>query len=174
MSTDTRTQHLTITRPDDWHLHVRDGDALATVVPHTAAQFGRAVVMPNLKPPVTTAQQALAYRGECARHWGRRQANLSLAMALFTWATFFHARSRCRDFSRAVRSVGRSAWTGRSCSRSSSLDLQHRRNYGASIVAILEQFVCAKDHRLAPRSRVAWVRRAAAPTDARCVLRDNI
>ena len=52
---------LTITRPDDWHLHVRDGDALATVVPHTAAQFGRAIIMPNLKPPVTTAAQAVAY-----------------------------------------------------------------------------------------------------------------
>lgn len=53
---------LTITRPDDWHLHVRDGDALHTVVPHTAAQFGRAIIMPNLRPPVTTAAQALAYR----------------------------------------------------------------------------------------------------------------
>ena len=52
---------LTITRPDDWHLHVRDGDALAAVVPHTAAQFGRAIIMPNLKPPVTTAAQAVAY-----------------------------------------------------------------------------------------------------------------
>ena len=53
---------LTLTRPDDWHLHLRDGDALQTVVPHTAAQFARAIVMPNLKPPVTTAAQALAYR----------------------------------------------------------------------------------------------------------------
>jgi dihydroorotase len=53
---------LTLTRPDDWHLHVRDGDALRTVVPHTAAQFGRAIIMPNLKPPVTTAAQAVAYR----------------------------------------------------------------------------------------------------------------
>ncbi|MBA4214436.1 MAG: dihydroorotase [Polaromonas sp.] len=58
MSPDT----LTITRPDDWHLHVRDGDALRTVVPHTAAQFARAIIMPNLKPPVTTAAQAVAYR----------------------------------------------------------------------------------------------------------------
>ena len=56
------TQELTITRPDDWHLHVRDGTALQTVVPHTAAQFGRAIIMPNLKPPVTTAEQALAYK----------------------------------------------------------------------------------------------------------------
>ena len=53
---------LTLTRPDDWHLHVRDGEALHTVVPHTAAQFGRAIIMPNLRPPVTTAAQALAYR----------------------------------------------------------------------------------------------------------------
>ena len=55
------TTTITITRPDDWHLHVRDGAALSTVVPHTAAQFGRAIIMPNLKPPVTTAEQALAY-----------------------------------------------------------------------------------------------------------------
>jgi dihydroorotase len=56
------TSTLTITRPDDWHLHVRDGAALNTVVPHTATQFGRAIIMPNLKPPVTTADQALAYK----------------------------------------------------------------------------------------------------------------
>ena len=53
---------ITLSRPDDWHLHVRDGDVLSTVVPHTARQFGRAIIMPNLKPPVTTAAQALAYR----------------------------------------------------------------------------------------------------------------
>ena len=58
----TSTNILTITRPDDWHLHVRDGAALNTVVPHTAAQFARAIIMPNLKPPVTTAEQALAYK----------------------------------------------------------------------------------------------------------------
>ncbi len=56
------TPEITITRPDDWHLHVRDGEALITVVPHTAAQFGRAIIMPNLRPPVTTAGQAVAYR----------------------------------------------------------------------------------------------------------------
>lgn len=61
MTNATPTNTLTITRPDDWHLHVRDGAALATVVPHTAAQFGRAIIMPNLKPPVTTAAQALEY-----------------------------------------------------------------------------------------------------------------
>lgn len=53
---------LTLTRPDDWHLHLRDGDALAAVLPHTARQFARAIVMPNLKPPVTTVAQAAAYR----------------------------------------------------------------------------------------------------------------
>jgi dihydroorotase len=53
---------LTITRPDDWHLHLRDGAALAAVLPHTARQFARAIVMPNLRPPVTTTAQALAYR----------------------------------------------------------------------------------------------------------------
>ncbi|HZX27677.1 MAG TPA: dihydroorotase [Telluria sp.] len=53
---------LTITRPDDWHLHLRDGAALASVLPHTARQFGRAIVMPNLKPPVTTTEAAAAYR----------------------------------------------------------------------------------------------------------------
>ena len=58
-----RVDTLTLTRPDDWHLHVRDGDALHTVVPHTAAQFARAIIMPNLKPPVTTVAQALAYAG---------------------------------------------------------------------------------------------------------------
>jgi dihydroorotase len=58
----TLTTSLTLTRPDDWHLHVRDGAALQTVVPHTAAQFGRAIIMPNLKPPVTTAALAMAYK----------------------------------------------------------------------------------------------------------------
>ena len=53
---------LTLTRPDDWHLHVRDGAALASVLPHTASQFGRAIIMPNLQPPVTTMAQVLAYR----------------------------------------------------------------------------------------------------------------
>lgn len=53
---------LEITRPDDWHLHVRDGDALAAVVPHSARIFGRAIAMPNLDPPVTTVAQARAYR----------------------------------------------------------------------------------------------------------------
>jgi len=53
---------LTITRPDDWHLHVRDGAALAAVLPDTCRQMGRAIIMPNLKPPVTTVEMAAAYR----------------------------------------------------------------------------------------------------------------
>lgn len=53
---------LTLTRPDDWHLHVRDDAAMRTVVPHSARQFARALIMPNLRPPVTTTEQALAYR----------------------------------------------------------------------------------------------------------------
>jgi dihydroorotase len=53
---------ITLTRPDDWHLHLRDGEALASVLAHTARQFGRAIVMPNLKPPVTTVERAQAYR----------------------------------------------------------------------------------------------------------------
>ncbi len=55
-------QSLTITRPDDWHLHLRDGAALAAVLPHSARQFARAIVMPNLRQPVTTLTRALAYR----------------------------------------------------------------------------------------------------------------
>lgn len=55
---------LTITRPDDWHIHVRNGAVLKTVLPHTARQFARAIIMPNLKPPVTTVEQALTYRKE--------------------------------------------------------------------------------------------------------------
>lgn len=58
----TSPHTLTITRPDDWHLHLRDGAPLADVLPHTARQFARAIVMPNLKPPVTTVAQAQSYR----------------------------------------------------------------------------------------------------------------
>ena len=53
---------LTFTRPDDWHLHLRDGAAMHAVVPHSARQFARAIIMPNLRPPVTTTAAALAYR----------------------------------------------------------------------------------------------------------------
>jgi len=55
-------QQLTLTRPDDWHLHLREGALMASVLPDTARQFARAIVMPNLKPPVTTTEQAKIYR----------------------------------------------------------------------------------------------------------------
>lgn len=54
--------YLTITRPDDWHLHLRDGDMLAAVLPDTARRFARAIVMPNLNPPVRSVAEAVAYR----------------------------------------------------------------------------------------------------------------
>ena len=52
-------QKLTIKRPDDWHLHLRDGEMLKAVLPHTAQDFGRAIIMPNLVPPVTTTKMAV-------------------------------------------------------------------------------------------------------------------
>jgi len=56
------TDSITIIRPDDWHLHLRDGEAMKSVLPHTARRFARAIVMPNLKPPVTTVEAARVYR----------------------------------------------------------------------------------------------------------------
>src|SRR5476649_612586 len=56
------SETLTITRPDDWHAHFRDGDLMESVVGATARQFARAIVMPNLKPPIVTTKQAKAYR----------------------------------------------------------------------------------------------------------------
>jgi len=53
---------LTIARPDDWHLHLRDGAMMQAVLPHTAQHFARAIIMPNLVPPVVTGAQAMAYR----------------------------------------------------------------------------------------------------------------
>ena len=58
----TTLNELSIQTPDDWHLHVRDGAAMAAVLPYTARQFGRAIIMPNLRPPITTTAQAVAYR----------------------------------------------------------------------------------------------------------------
>ncbi len=60
--TDAPISRLTIRRPDDWHLHLRDAEMLKGVLPHTAAHFGRAIIMPNLVPPVVTATQASYYR----------------------------------------------------------------------------------------------------------------
>ena len=53
---------LVIHRPDDWHLHLRDGAMMHAVLPHTSANFGRAIIMPNLVPPVVTMSDAAAYR----------------------------------------------------------------------------------------------------------------
>ncbi len=64
MTTDTQIETIILTRPDDWHLHVREGEALKSVVPDTAKQFGRAIIMPNLATPITTATQAQKYRDE--------------------------------------------------------------------------------------------------------------
>src|SRR5260363_129366 len=66
-SESARADSLTITRPDDGHVHLRDGTLLAAVLPHTARQFARAIIMPNLQPPVTTTEQALAYRQRILR-----------------------------------------------------------------------------------------------------------
>ena len=60
------TDTITIRRPDDWHVHLRDGEMLGRVAPHTARQFARAIVMPNLAPPVTSVAQASAYRDRIA------------------------------------------------------------------------------------------------------------
>ena len=56
------SDYISLTQPDDWHLHLRDEEALTTTVPHSARAFARAIVMPNLEPPVTTVAAALAYR----------------------------------------------------------------------------------------------------------------
>ena len=64
MTTNITAKTITLTRPDDWHLHVREGEALKSVVPDTAKQFGRAIIMPNLATPITTAEQAKKYRDE--------------------------------------------------------------------------------------------------------------
>src|ERR1700688_3502579 len=69
-------QELTIRRPDDWHLHLRDGDGLRAVLPFTARRFARAMVMPNLHPPVTTTAAPIAY--------GRRIVDAVPAGANFT------------------------------------------------------------------------------------------
>ena len=61
------TDRITLRRPDDWHLHLRDGDMLRAVAPESARHFGRAIIMPNLVPPVVTAQQAQAYRERIAQ-----------------------------------------------------------------------------------------------------------
>ncbi len=80
------TDTLTIIRPDDWHLHLRDGAVLDSVVADTARQFARAIVMPNLKPPVTTVELALAYRDRiyaALKQAGMAQASFTPLMTLY-------------------------------------------------------------------------------------------
>ena len=60
--TPSQVTEISLRRPDDWHLHVRDGESLRAVIGFTAERFGRAIIMPNLKPPVTTTDLAAAYR----------------------------------------------------------------------------------------------------------------
>jgi dihydroorotase len=79
-------QTLTLTRPDDWHLHLRDGAAMAAVLPDTALRFGRAIVMPNLKPPLTTTGQAVAYRArilQALHHGPARRLHFEPLMTLY-------------------------------------------------------------------------------------------
>jgi len=90
---------LTITRPDDWHLHLRDGAAMAAVLPHTARQFARAIVMPNLKPPVTTTAEAEAYRA-------RIQAALPAGLAFEPLMTLYLTDNTLADEIRRAKASG--------------------------------------------------------------------
>ena len=71
---------LTLTRPDDWHLHVRDGEMLGVVLPYSAAQFGRAIIMPNLSPPVTSLDAAMQYRARIHRALMQHKISQKLAI----------------------------------------------------------------------------------------------
>jgi dihydroorotase len=90
---------LTITRPDDWHLHLRDGEALKAVLPHTAAQFARAIIMPNLKPPVRTVTEAAAYRE-------RILAALPMGMTFEPLMTLYLTDNTVPDEIRAAKASG--------------------------------------------------------------------
>jgi dihydroorotase len=94
-----RPSTLTLARPDDWHLHLRDGAMLAAVLPHTARQFGRAIVMPNLKPPVTTTEAARAYRE-------RILAALPAGMAFEPLMTLYLTDNTAPDEIRRARESG--------------------------------------------------------------------
>ena len=85
-------QTLTIIRPDDMHLHLRDGDALKAVAPYTARQMGRAVIMPNLKPPVVSVADAQAYKERIYGRPARRQRLPAVDDALFDRQR--HSRTR--------------------------------------------------------------------------------
>ena len=78
---------ITITRPDDWHLHLRDGAALQAVVGDTARQFARAIIMPNLRPPVTTTEQALAYRQRIVDALGQMEGTIAFTPLMTLYLT---------------------------------------------------------------------------------------
>jgi dihydroorotase len=103
---------LTITQPDDWHLHLRDGAALESVLPYTARQFARAIVMPNLRPPVTTVAAAQAYRERILAALGRANAGRTQPLEFEPLLTLYLtdntspeeiARSAAGGFVRAVK-----------------------------------------------------------------------
>ena len=90
---------LTIARPDDWHLHLRDGAAMASVLPHTARQFARAIVMPNLKPPITTTRRASDYQR-------RIKAALPAGLAFAPLMTLYLTDTTSPDEIRRARESG--------------------------------------------------------------------
>ncbi|MDQ2734006.1 MAG: dihydroorotase [Pseudomonadota bacterium] len=88
---------LTIVRPDDWHLHLRDGAAMQDVVPHSARQFGRAVIMPNLRPPIVRVEQALAYRDRIVAAVPDGVSFIPLMTLYLTDTTPAHQMRRARE-----------------------------------------------------------------------------
>jgi dihydroorotase len=98
-------EQITLIRPDDWHLHLRDGDALAAVLPHSARQFARAIIMPNLRPPVTTVAAAAAYRERILRALpaGARFEPLMTLYLTDNTAAEEIARARSSGFVHAVK-----------------------------------------------------------------------
>jgi dihydroorotase len=97
---------LTLTQPDDWHLHLRDGAALQAVLPFTARQFGRAIVMPNLRPPVTTAAQAVAYRERILTALAAAEPELAQAAAFTPLMTLYLTDNTPADEVRRAREAG--------------------------------------------------------------------
>lgn len=89
--------HLTIARPDDWHIHLRDGEGLARTVSDAAAQFGRAIIMPNLVPPVMNADQAMAYRDRILSHVPENTAFEPLMVLYLTDTTHPDEIKRARE-----------------------------------------------------------------------------
>lgn len=96
---------LTITRPDDWHVHLRDGDVLADTVRDISRYNGRALIMPNTVPPVTTTEMALAYRDRIQAH--NHSAHFSPLMSLYL--TDNTTPTKCAKPKRAVRSWRRNS-----------------------------------------------------------------